>query len=368
MPEYVNECIREGTVDSLEEAIGLAPTNGVVLARLARTLLAQQQSTPTKVGEADWYSQRAVRFAPAEAEAHWARAEALERTGKFLEALEEIKGPLEIQPRNAELWHAQGRMLERASHNDEAYQSLTKAIELAAGRPGAANQPPTMYYLSRSKFLKRQNRLEEAAADFRVAKGIPPRDPQAGGDLIDLSLYYNVGLTESWHTGSGTSDLSELRRGIQTLAGIQFDVRGLIQVGAESRTGETYPTKVADIAIQRACQRLHFLHAAIDAFSQPDGTRIGSYVIRYSNGRQSEFPIVIGVSLADWFDQPNEENKTFTIAWTGQNAASRRQGRKIRLFRSTWENPAPGETVRSIDFVWTASEAAPFLVAITAEP
>jgi len=369
VPEYVNECVKEGTIESLEEAVRLAPTNGLALARLAHTRLAQAQSTLTQVGEAVWYSQRAVTFAPAEAEAHWARAEALERTGKFLEALEEIKGGLEIQPRNPELWHAQGRMLERTGHDDEAYQSLTKAIELATAGPGATNQPHTAYYSSRSQFLRRQNRLEEAAADFRVAKGIQTRDPQAAANLIDLSLYYNVGLTESWHPGNGTSDLSELPRGIQILAGVQFDVRGLIQVGDESRTGEKYPTQVTDIAVQHACQRLQFLHAAIDAGGIPDNTQIGSYVIHYSNGEQAQFPIVIGVSLADWFTQPDEEKKPFTIAWSGYNAESRRQGTAIRLFKSTWQNPAPAESIRSIDFVSSMpSGPAPFLVAVTAEP
>ena len=155
--------------------------------------------------------------------------------------------------------------------------------------------------------------------------------------------------------------------GIQTFVGVQFDVGGLIQVGAPSRTGENYPTEVRQIAIQRACQRLHFLHAAIFAGGTPNGTRIGSYVLHYVNGRQAEVPIVIGQSLADWFTQPNEENKRFTIAWTGYNAESRRQGKTIRLFKTTWENPAPAEAIRSIDFVSAQAGPAPFLVAITAE-
>jgi len=152
------------------------------------------------------------------------------------------------------------------------------------------------------------------------------------------------------------------------LAGVEFDLRGLIQVGAESKSGGKYPTQVADIVVQRACQRLHFLHAAIDAGGIPDNTQIGSYVIHYSNGEHAQFPIVIGQSLADWFTQPDEETKRFKIAWSGYNAESRRQGRTIRLFKSTWQNPAPAETIRSIDFVSTASGPAPFLVAVTAEP
>ena len=75
----------------------------------------------------------------------------------------------------------------------------------------------------------------------------------------------------------------------------------------------------------------------------------------------------MGESVADWWVQPHEEGKTFTIAWVGQNGESRRQGKTIRLFKSTWENPAPGETVSTIDFIALQKAPAPFLVAVTAE-
>ena len=112
---------------------------------------------------------------------------------------------------------------------------------------------------------------------------------------------------------------------------------------------------------------MHFLHSAINAFDIKDGTQIGSYVVHYANGQTREIPIVVGRDLADWWNQPNEQNKKFVIAWTGTNESSRAQGRTIRLFKSTWENPMPDSEVKSIDFVWAGTEAAPFLVAITAE-
>jgi hypothetical protein len=49
--------------------------------------------------------------------------------------------------------------------------------------------------------------------------------------LIDLSAYYNAALTESWYDGAEGNDLSELTPGLRELAGVRFDVRGLIQVG-----------------------------------------------------------------------------------------------------------------------------------------
>jgi hypothetical protein len=152
--------------------------------------------------------------------------------------------------------------------------------------------------------------------------------------------------------------LPELRHGIQDFAGVQFDVRGLIE-GAGSGFGKKYPTNVAEIAVQRACRRLHFLHAAMDTRDigipdSPDYWQIGSYVIHYSDGRQEEFR--------------NEEKSPFAVVWSGRNPWSRPQIRTIRLFKSTWENPDPAVIIRSIDFVTTGPAPARFLVAVTAEP
>jgi hypothetical protein len=91
--------------------------------------------------------------------------------------------------------------------------------------------------------------------------------------LIDLSGYYNATLTENWHPGAGSSDLAELPRGVQKLAGVDFDLRGLIQLGSSSRGGVPYPKEMSGIPMKRACRRLHFVHSAIMAYDvQADGS------------------------------------------------------------------------------------------------
>jgi hypothetical protein len=56
------------------------------------------------------------------------------------------------------------------------------------------------------------------------------------------------------------------------------------------------------------------------------------------------------------------------IAWQGYNRYTRRFGHEIRLFKLTWENPLPTVPIRSFDFISKGTTAAPFLVAVTAEP
>ena len=198
-------------------------------------------------------------------------------------------------------------------------------------------------------------------------EAIPSRDPQAGPDLIDLFRHYNAGLTQSWHWGTGKSDLSALPQGIQTFGGVRFDVRGLIQAGWWLRD-KPYTNRVAGISVDRACARLHFLHAAVNASSATNGTEIGRYVIHHANGQSNEIALMIGQHLAHWRRQTNEAPGSLVVAWMQSDESAARENRDpARLFKTTWENPLPGIRIRSIDLLATHSNAAPFVVAITAE-
>ena len=59
--------IEENTLESLQEAVQLSPTNGLAFAQLARKVL-EQVDNPRRVGEAVFYSRRAVELSPNDAE------------------------------------------------------------------------------------------------------------------------------------------------------------------------------------------------------------------------------------------------------------------------------------------------------------
>ena len=211
----------------------------------------------------------------------------------------------------------------------------------------------------------------------RISEALPiRRDPATPPELIDLSAFYNASLSESLHGGDG-NHLAELPRGIQTFDRTRFDVRGLIQVhGGPYMDGSNhymdsrfqYPKEVSDIRINRRLARLQFLHAIQN--SAPDGTRVGHYLIHFANSRREEIPIIYGCDARDWWETPNVPDGVSgaVIAWKGTNpCAIRADDRGIRLFKRTWENPAPGVVVTKVDFVAEHDRAHPFLVALTAE-
>jgi len=154
---------------------------------------------------------------------------------------------------------------------------------------------------------------------------------------------------------------------LHRFGGVDFDVRGLIQISFQSSTGEQYPNKILDIPIKQSCQRLHFLHSAINCFGKPFGTEIGYYVVHQAGGGETRIPLAVGRELADWFTQAEERDTKFEVAWLGDNETARALGRKARLFKTTWQNPHPDQSIDSLDFVAMQGAAAPFLVAITAE-
>jgi tetratricopeptide (TPR) repeat protein len=256
-------------------------------------------------------------------------------------------------------------LLEQTGSTNEALQAFSKAIDLASGH---TNGVRTEALRRRYNLLKRLGRFAEAQAELLRAKNIPPRNPELSPNLIDLSPHYNAGLDQPLHTKANSgNNLSALPRGLQTLADVQFDVRGLVQLSSSSLKkldpDAGYPEQVNGIKVARQCRRLHFLHAS--GIAVADGVQIASYIVHYANGRQHEICIVYGENVRDWWVVSNEAKapQQLQVAWTGSNAATPR----IRLFKTTWANPLPDLEVRTIDYVSKMTSAAPFLVALTVE-
>jgi hypothetical protein len=188
--------------------------------------------------------------------------------------------------------------------------------------------------------------------------------------LINLAKYCNATLTNSW-LGGAAGDLASLPEGRQIFGGVEFDVRGIIQLGGKSLAATEYPALVKSIRIHRKCQTLHFLHAAAFGSAQDEGMKVGAYVVHYStNAMRLELPITYGQEVRDWHSATNETpSGELKVAWTGvtQSASGDASSRPIRLFMTSWTNVAPTVEIERIDFSSTLTGPAPFLVAITSD-
>jgi hypothetical protein len=197
---------------------------------------------------------------------------------------------------------------------------------------------------------------------------IPLRDPAAKSNLLDLSAWYNVSLQGDWPEAGRRKSWASLPTGLQTFAGTEFDVRGLIQLRALSPATAAYPPRVDGIRVGMRCSKLHFLHNVIDAGRLVRaGTPLGAYVLHYSDGETFAVPIRLAVNILDWWGSPAQlpEGVPAVLAWEGNLPTNRR----IALTKFTLENPRPEVEVTTLDFGSEGkTKAAPFLIAITAEP
>jgi hypothetical protein len=178
---------------------------------------------------------------------------------------------------------------------------------------------------------------------------------------------------DAWATGKVEDGLPQ---GVLTFQGVTYKIGPRpLQVG--SRSFPAFPKAIEGIAVGQTCRAIHFLHATQGgSYQQPghakhenDGVEVGQYVIRYADGTQATQPLIYGEHLRDWWDwDGNPPTAKCQPVWMGEDADSRRNQRKLRLYWAVWENPQPETPVRSIDLVSANAKAAPFCVAVTLEP
>ena len=203
-----------------------------------------------------------------------------------------------------------------------------------------------------------------------ASRAANPKNPEPTQKPIDLSSFYNAMLTVAWHPkpadGSPGFDLAPLPQKVQALAGVTFDIRGIIQLSGQKlkAAGGEFPEAVKGIPVGMKCRRLHFLHSA--GWSAADGTQVGVYRLHYADGRTQELPVIYGKQVRDWFSNPGSQplDDGTVVAWSMNPA---RDADNKTLFKTSWNNPLPDAELKSIDFVSSMADPAPFLIAISVE-
>jgi hypothetical protein len=224
-----------------------------------------------------------------------------------------------------------------------------------------AAQPTNRDYAERHEYaLKCLAKSAESVRSYgERRRAIPPQDPRAGPRMIDLTEYYTEPVIDRY---------GSVPVGLQTLAGVQFDVRGIVRLfgwTAELR-GIRGPEQVSGLKVQQRCERMHLLHTAGWA-SGIVGEAMAVLVVKYANGQVEKIIIQDLVHVAhDWSDSPSAP-KQAQVAWVGADPIANSRQQCVRLFKYTWPNPHPDWEISQIDLVSTKSHASYVLVAMTLE-
>jgi len=221
-----------------------------------------------------------------------------------------------------------------------------------------------------NRLLPHRRAAEFLAAAKSRSEATPPAvtsDQESPSQFIDLSSHFNDLLDDGWqHQLMAGNNLGTLPRGRQVLGGIEFDVRGIIQLTSrklkQSAAGITFPERVREIRVARKCREIHFLQAT--GWNAPPGTWVGSYIVHYVDDTSEEAPILYGHGTGNWWAMLVDLKRPGDgVVWQGTNAANK----PVQLFKQSWTNPHPDLEIKSLDFESKLTRVAPFLIAATAQ-
>jgi hypothetical protein len=189
---------------------------------------------------------------------------------------------------------------------------------------------------------------------------------------IDLTPHYNYDLTNSLLARgplNGQNNLGSFPRGVHSFNGILFNVNGIVQLaGRQSMMArKDFPKHVEAIRVDRSLKTIHLLHGA--GWEDEDGKMVAKMVIRYTDGRWRDVPIVYGKHVRDWWDNedapPSDPNTK--PAWIGHNPVARQASTWLTVYCTSVPNPRPEARVESLDFISAWNEPALFVLGITGE-
>ena len=200
---------------------------------------------------------------------------------------------------------------------------------------------------------------------------------------VDLSAYTNRGLmddkeknTVGW-SNQGENDMRELPTGMQTLAGVPFQVAApqcAIALYSTSVGNSGLPRAVKGIKVGKKADALFFLHDT----AYGSGRCQFRYVVHYEDGGSVEVPIMLDEHVSDWWLDPGQSEAGEAmvkagafLAWKGQNPMTKaKKIGGVGIWGYEWANPHPGKLITAIDFLVPDNaqyyQTLPLLVAITA--
>ena len=196
---------------------------------------------------------------------------------------------------------------------------------------------------------------------------IPARSPGTQPAQLDLTDCYNVALNEPWQPLDWVHDagwgLATLTPGLQTVGGINFDIRGIVQLRRASPDCELFPLQVR-IPTDSSFSRLHALHGT--RWTVREGLPIAAFVLHYADGTEAELPVFYGLHVQDTPAEGHSDSAEAAVGVTAPQAGKAHTGQP-RLFKTTFLNPHPERAVHHIEYVSKLTQSAPFLVALTVE-
>jgi hypothetical protein len=164
---------------------------------------------------------------------------------------------------------------------------------------------------------------------------------------------------------------AQVPRGETNFDGVPFLMFGKIDLTGlgRARDGEFQPPRVGEIPVARRATRLHLIHGA--SYDSPEGTPVACVLLRYETGEGRKLFLRYGVHTRNWYVEANEADPALSdplslVIWNGTSRPNG-VGTPTRLFKTTFDNPLPGQEIRAIELLSLFARANAVILAITLE-
>ena len=194
---------------------------------------------------------------------------------------------------------------------------------------------------------------------------IPARTPGTSPLLLDLTAAYDFGPETVLNTYF--SVLPSLRPrpvGVQRIAGVDYDVRGMVQVGAPNQTNAGIPVPAVPVAA------LHLLMTVSTPIPIPDVETVAQVRLHYRDGSQAVLPIRTQREVPGY----SPHDRPVPLAWAqfrGVSSVAATTGAgDLVLSAPRLVNPHPERLIRSLDLELgpTGAVNTSLYLGITVEP
>lgn len=200
---------------------------------------------------------------------------------------------------------------------------------------------------------------DSTRAFARPYTGLPARKtrPIPGENLFPISLRSaaNAAFADqaaddrkgAWNDQGPQNDLKAFPVGDREFGGTRYSVvdpkenNGLACVAVSGRPNSHLPRESRPVPVNAKLRRIQFLHTS--AWTPPRGRRIGCYIVRYSDGKEREIPLVTGVNIDDWWGAPGKVLKQAECLWSSGGSQC-----IVGVFGFDWINPEPERKVESV--------------------
>lgn len=211
---------------------------------------------------------------------------------------------------------------------------------------------------------------------------IPPRVAGTPARLLDLGARYTaplhqVQLSTASAQHAGLGDLCTLPLGVQRLRGVDYDVRGVVELhhresvdpAVTDGSGRPGPQRLRIAVEQGRYAGLHVL-GALGSRAASDAGEVARLTWSYRDGSSAELPFHTGVS--DWSGGSGQPSPDVGLAWFG--AYPETEGTpfaKALLYATQMRNPHPQRELVALELRTTAPltmDGGLVVVAITLDP